>query len=66
MTDEEYEKLVRRINDADYESGKVLKANGKWYIEGKKSEVPRPVIRLPHWTEGTRKVVVEGQAIKSN
>lgn len=64
MTDEEYEKLVRRINSADYESGKVLKANGKWYIEGKKSEVPRPVIKLPHWTEGTRKVVVEGQVIK--
>jgi hypothetical protein len=64
MTKEEYEMLVRSINKADYESGKVLKANGKWYIEGKKPEVPRPVIKLPHWTEGTKEVVIEGRAIR--
>jgi hypothetical protein len=61
MTNTEYNMLVRMINDLDLESGKVLKANGQWYIQGKKSEVPRPVIKLPHWTEGTKKVVIDQQ-----
>lgn len=61
MTNTEYNMLVRMINDRDLESGKVLKANGQWYIEGKKSDVPCPVIKLPHWTEGTKKVVIEQQ-----
>lgn len=59
MTSEEYEMLVRRINEKDLESGKVLKANGQWYVEGKKSKVPKPIIRLGHWTEGTRVVVID-------
>ena len=61
MTNSEYNMLIRMINDRDLKSGKVLKANGQWYIEGKKSDVPRPVIKLPHWTEGTKKVVIEQQ-----
>jgi len=59
MTNSEYNMLVRVINDMELEKGKVLKANGKWYIEGTKSEVPRPIIKLPHWTEGTKKVVLD-------
>jgi hypothetical protein len=59
MTNTEYNMLVRMINELDLEKGKVLKANGKWYIEGKQSAVPRPVIKLPHWTEGTKKVVID-------
>lgn len=61
MTRDEYLMLVQRIRDADLESGKVLKADGKWYVEGKKSRVAAPVIKLPHWTEGTRAVVIEGR-----
>lgn len=64
MNNEEYNKLVQTINDADLESGKVLKANGRWYIRGKKSRVPRPVIKLPHWTEGTKRGVVIEQRSK--
>lgn len=61
MTNTEYNMIVRTINEMDLESGKVIKANGQWYIQGKKSAVPRPVIKLPHWTEGTKKVVIEQQ-----
>jgi hypothetical protein len=59
MDRDEYNMLVRRINDEDLESGKVLKANGQWYVEGKKSNVPKPIIKLPHWTEGTKAVVID-------
>ncbi len=59
MTNSEYNMLVRVINDMDLEEGKVMKVNGQWYIEGKKSEVPKPIIKLPHWTEGTKKVVID-------
>jgi len=61
MTNTEYNMIIRVINDFDLESGKVLKANGQWYIEGKRSDVPRPVIKLSHWTEGSKKVVIEQQ-----
>lgn len=64
MTHDEYNLLVQRINENDLATGKVLKANGQWYIEGEVSEVPRPVIKLPHWTEGTRQVVIEGTVVK--
>lgn len=64
MTHDEYTLLVQRINDDDLENGKVLKVNGQWYIEGEKSEVPRPVINLPHWTEGTRQVVIAGTVVR--
>jgi len=60
MDNSEYNMLVQLINDADFTTGKVMKANGQWYVEGKKSEVPAPVVNLPHWTEGTKRVVVEG------
>jgi hypothetical protein len=61
MTNSEYNLLVRRINDLDLKNGTVIKVNGKWHIMGEKSDVPRPVIKLPHWTEGTKKVVIEQQ-----
>ncbi len=59
MTNSEYNMLIRVINDMDLEEGKVMKVNGQWYIEGKKSEVPKPIIKLPHWTEGSQKVVID-------
>lgn len=62
MTNDEYNLLVRTINELDLENGKVLKANGQWYITGKRSKVPRPIIKLPHWTEGTKRIVIEHQA----
>lgn len=61
MTNTEYNMLVRTINKHDLESGKIIKVNGQWHIEGKQSAVPRPVIKLPHWTEGTKRVVIEQQ-----
>ena len=62
MTETEHNMLVRMINELDLESGKVLKANGQWYIEGKRSRVPKPIINLPHWIEGTKRVVIDHQA----
>ena len=62
MTKTEYLILVSKINDLELESGKVLKANGQWYVQGKRSKVPAPIIKLPHWTEGTKKVVIDHQA----
>lgn len=61
MDDDDYHMLIRLIQEEGYVSGKVLKANGRWYIDGKKEDVPRPIIKLPHWTEGTKKVVIEAQ-----
>ncbi len=61
MTNDEYNMLVQLINDADFATGKVMKINGQWYGEGEKSEVPAPVVNMPHWTEGTRRVVIEGR-----
>lgn len=51
--------LVQFIRDNDISSGTVVKANGQWYVEGKKSKVPPPVIKMPHWTAGTKQVVIE-------
>lgn len=62
MNDSEYYMLVRRINELDLESGQVMKINGQWYINGKRSKVPKPIINLPYWTEGTKCVVIENQA----
>lgn len=59
MDNDEYNMLVRMIHDLDLKSGKVLKANGQWYIEGEKFDVPRPVINLSYWTEGTKQVVID-------
>ncbi|PID85087.1 MAG: hypothetical protein CSA11_12150 [Chloroflexi bacterium] len=58
MTNSEYNMLVRVINDMDLEEGKVIKVNGQWYVQGKKSKVPKPIIKIPHWSEGTNKVVI--------
>lgn len=60
MTPEERELLVRTIDENDLESGRVVKANGQWFIEGEQAQVPKPVIKLPHWTEGTKAIVIEG------
>jgi lipoate-protein ligase B len=61
MNKGEEEALVRRIREMDLDEGKVIKASGVWVVEGKQAEVPQPVIRLPHWTEGTKAVVIEGR-----
>jgi len=62
MTNEEYDMLVRHIRESDLESGEVAKVNGQWYIEGKQTKVPKPIIKLSHWTEGTKRVVIDHQA----
>ncbi|MBE2223149.1 MAG: hypothetical protein IAF02_16525 [Anaerolineae bacterium] len=59
MDDDDYNLLVREINERNLKKGKVVKANGQWYIAGEECKVKRPIIKLPHWTEGTKKVVVE-------
>lgn len=51
--------LVQQIRDMGLESGKVIKANGQWYIEGKPYDVPAPRFNVPHYTEGTKQVVIE-------
>lgn len=66
MTETEYQDLVRHINEMGLTSGKVLKANGQWYIEGKAEEVARPVIKLPHWTEGKGVKVIECRRSNEN
>ena len=53
--------LIQRINDSDLESGKVYKIGGQWRIEGKTAAVPVPVIKLPHYTEGTKAVAIPGR-----
>ena len=61
MTNTEYNMLVCMINEKGLKSGRALKANGQWVVEGQKCDVPSPLIKLPHWTEGTKKVVIEQQ-----
>ena len=66
MTHDEWLMLTRLIDELELEEGRVLKANGQWFVSGTK-RVPAPYIgndpktKLGMWTEGTNKVVIEGQ-----
>ena len=61
MTDSEYLMLCNVINQGDMVNGKVMKLGGRWYVKGKRADVPKPIIKLPHWVEGTKRGVVIDQ-----
>ncbi len=47
MTNEEYNQLVKAINDLGLCEGKVMKINGQWYIEGTKNTTDPPALPPP-------------------
>lgn len=65
MTNQEYTMLVQEIDRLGVDVGKVLKANGRWYVEGKKTTIPAPIIRLSYWVESPANgVIIEGRVIR--
>lgn len=65
MTEQEYEMLTRYINANGLDAGMVVKkVDGLWCVLGEKDSVAAPIIRLPHWTEGRRAVVLDGRNMR--
>ena len=61
MDKDEELQLITQIRALGLNSGRVVKADGQWYIEGKKHDVAPPIINIPHWSEGSKRgVVIEG------
>ena len=63
LTHQELE-IITEINRRNLDSGRVTvtKRNGRLIIDGKQNRYHPPVIKLPHWVEGTKAgIVIEAQ-----